>query len=233
MKYRDIRAVVFPTVSLALFLLFLSPVKLLSQSPDPGRFSESIEAFRTWDEKNSFPEDAVLFVGSSSIRMWKSAAAFPQYPVINRGFGGAHISDVLYYIEDVVLKYEPGVIVFYAGDNDIAGDKTPERVLADYRMFVKSVHNKMPDTEIIYVPIKPSIKRWQKWPEMLKANRRISEFCDSNAKLHFADIITPMLETGNPPSAAVFLDDGLHLSGTGYEIWNKTVGELLQKVLKQ
>ncbi|HKK45627.1 MAG TPA: hypothetical protein VJ964_08900, partial [Balneolaceae bacterium] len=93
-----------------------APVK----DPDPQRFQQEIDNFKLWDAKNSYPNQAILFVGSSSIRFWKSHDAFPNYPVINRGFGGAHISDVQHYYRQVIGKYHPSIIVFYCGDNDIA-----------------------------------------------------------------------------------------------------------------
>ena len=99
----------------------------LAQAPDPGRFAEEIELFELWDEKNSFPEDAILFVGSSSIRMWPTASAFPGKRVINRGFGGSEISDVIHYYDQLVGHYQPAMIFLYAGDNDIGRGKAPIR----------------------------------------------------------------------------------------------------------
>lgn len=118
--------------------------------PDPARFAKSpdgdevyIESFEYWDEKNSVPDDAVLFVGSSSIRKWPTSRYFPFVPVINRGFGGSHISDVNYYLDKTVLKYAPRAIVLYAGDNDIASGKSALRVFEDYKSFVARVNEKL------------------------------------------------------------------------------------------
>ena len=138
--------------------------------PEPVRFQADIEAFRDWDTKNAFPADAVLFVGSSSIRMWPTAVDFPDLPVINRGFGGSQIPDVLLHLDSVVLKYRPAVVVFYAGDNDVNSGRTPEQVLADYRTFVERVRAGRTDTRFVFVPIKPSLARWTLWPEMQRAN---------------------------------------------------------------
>ena len=87
---------------------------------------------KLWDKKNTSPSDPIVFVGSSSIRKWETANYFPELPIVNRGFGGAHISDVNYFINETVLKYGPKVIVFYAGDNDINYGKTPKNVFLDY-----------------------------------------------------------------------------------------------------
>ena len=132
--------------------------------PDPSRFEAEIKAFEAWDRQNSFPPHAVLFVGSSSIRKWQTAEGFPDLPVINRGFGGSHVSEVNHFVERIVFKYSPRVIVFYAGDNDIADGKSPERVFHDFQTFAELVHGRLPETRLIYLPIKPSLARWNKWP---------------------------------------------------------------------
>lgn len=200
--------------------------------PDPARFNAEVEAFAEWDQKNSTPPDAVLFAGSSSIRFWPTAERFPQLPVINRGFGGSHISDVNHFIDQTVLKYQPATIVFYAGDNDIAGGKTADRVLADYRIFVERVMASRPDTDILFVAIKPSLARWNRWPAMKDANEKIRAYSASRPHLHFADIAPPMLGADGKPKPALFRDDGLHLTPAGYDIWTDVVSQALAAVRK-
>ena len=102
-------------------------------------FESEIAAFEKWDRQNAVPRDAILFVGSSSIRLWQTADSFPDLPVINRGFGGSTIADVNHFADRIVFKYKPRVIVFYAGDNDIAGGKSPQQVFADFKQFVERV----------------------------------------------------------------------------------------------
>ncbi|MDG2375691.1 MAG: hypothetical protein P8M18_05000, partial [Woeseiaceae bacterium] len=101
--------------------------------PDPGRFTNAIETFSVWDNKNSFPEGAILFVGSSSVRFWSTATAFPGKPIINRGFGGSEISDVIHFYAQVIKPYAPTKIFLYAGDNDIAHGKMAVQVFEDYK----------------------------------------------------------------------------------------------------
>lgn len=199
-------------------------------NPDPARFAAEIDAFRQWDEKNTTPPDAVLFAGSSSMRFWPTAERFPQMPVINRGFGGSHISDVNHFIQETVLKYRPATVVFYAGDNDLAGEKTPERVLADYTAFVDRVLSTRPDTEILFVAIKPSLARWALWPVMQDANARIKAYSTTRPHLHFADIAPPMLGADGKPKPELFRDDGLHLTPAGYDIWTEVVGQALTAI---
>jgi lysophospholipase L1-like esterase len=194
-------------------------------SPDPalGRFESEIAAFEKWDRQNAFPKDAILFVGSSSIRMWQTAEAFPDAPVINRGFGGSTIADVNHYFDRVVAKYKPRAIIFYAGDNDIAAGKPPQKVYEDFLEFVRLVRDRLAETPIYFISIKPSIARLKMWPDMQKTNQLVRELCGKNHQLKFVDIATPMLAGRDAPSKDLFLDDGLHLNDKGYELWIKVL----------
>lgn len=210
---------------------------VLAESPakdesrvDPARFESEIAAFEWQDAKNTAPRDAVLFVGSSSIRMWPAAKHFPNDTVINRGFGGAHISDVVHFVDRIVLPYKPRAIVFYAGDNDIAAGKSPERVAADYGNFCDIVQSKLPGTPIIFISIKPSLARWSKWPAMREANRLIEDYSKSNDHLEYVDIAKPMIGAKGEPRKELFIADGLHLSEKGYRVWVDAVGPIVKKV---
>jgi lysophospholipase L1-like esterase len=198
--------------------------------PDPARFEADIRAFEAWDRQNSVPPNAVLFVGSSSIRLWQTADSFPDLPVINRGFGGSHTSDVNHYASRIVLKYRPRTIVFYAGDNDIADGKSPEQVSEDFRKFVELVRGGLPATHVLYLPIKPSLDRWAKWPKMLETNSRILEFIRRNNQLSYVDTATPMLGADGMPRRELFLDDGLHLNQTGYRLWSDILRDQLKSI---
>lgn len=188
--------------------------------PNPARFAAEIEVFADWDSKNAFPHEAILFVGSSSIRMWPTAESFPNLPVINRGFGGAHISDVNHYVDQVVLKYRPRVVAFYCGDNDIADGKSPEQVLADFKQFVANVQESLPKTRIIYLPIKPSLARWDKWSRMEEANALVERLAENDKRLSYVDTATPMLGPDGRPRKELFLADGLHMNAAGYRLWS-------------
>lgn len=187
--------------------------------PDPLRFKKEIDAFIEWDSRNSVPADAILFVGSSSIRLWATHDCFGDMTVINRGFGGSHIWDVNYFAESIVLPYKPKVIVFYAGDNDIAGKKSPKRVLKDYQSFVKLVGAKLPNTSIVFIAIKPSQARWSLWGGMKEANSMIRDFSSGDDKLFFVDTSVALLDSTGKPDKRFFLEDGLHFNEAGYKIW--------------
>ena len=199
--------------------------------PDPNRFAEQIESFAQWDARNAVPAEPLLFVGSSSIRMWRTRESFPELPVINRGFGGSHISDVLHFAERIVLPYEPRAIIFYAGDNDVAGGKSAERVLNDYRRFVGLVHTNLPRARVIFVTIKPSGRRWSLWPEMNTANELIQAFSDKDDRLFFADLAAPLMGDDGKPDDRLFLKDRLHLNPAGYAAWTKALRPILQRAL--
>ena len=192
-----------------------------TNAKNSSRWEKAIGAFEAWDAKNSFPADGVLFVGSSSIRMWRTQESFAKLGVINRGFGGSQISDVNRFAKRIVLKYEPRLIVFYAGDNDIAAGKRPEQVLKDYTAFIKIVHDALPRTPIIYMAIKPSGSRWSLWPKMDKANSVIRQLCVKDTRLFFVDGASPLLGENGEPDDKFYLDDKLHLSADGYKVWTK------------
>lgn len=203
------------------------------RDPDPNRFADEMASFAAWDSKNAVPVESILFVGSSSIRMWRTHESFPDLPVVNRGFGGSHISDVIHFAERIVLPYAPKMIVFYAGDNDVAGGKSARRVLDDYRKFVALVHAKLPTTRIAFITIKPSGSRWSLWPEMRKANGLIKKFSDGDKRLGFADLATPLLGPDGKPESALFLGDQLHLNAKGYAVWTRHLRPVIEKALSQ
>ena len=219
--------------ALAFVILAVLPVgDQFQDDPDPSRFAGEMDTFAEWDARNTVPEHPVVFVGSSSIRFWPSALYFPDLPVVNRGFGGSHISDVNYYIEHVVLKYAPRAIVFYAGDNDIGAGKPPAQVFDDYKAFVKRVHAEYPKTLIFFVPIKPSIARWTLWPTMQEANTMIEKQALNDPRLFYVDMATPMLGPDGTPDPDIFLEDGLHLNRAGYDLWSQILRPRLHGALE-
>jgi lysophospholipase L1-like esterase len=198
-------------------------------TPDPARFDAEIREFESWDAKNAVPPNAILFVGSSSIRMWPTAESFPALPVINRGFGGSHISDVNHFAHRIVLKYKPRTIVFYAGDNDIAAGKSPQQVADDFLSFTKLVHDRLPDTRILFLPVKPSIARWKLWPQMQQANALVENLAERNEQLDYVDTATPMLTADKKPRNDIFLNDGLHMNAAGYRAWTEILAPHLTR----
>ena len=225
--YRDQKLLLF--LILNLFFTCAAGFKTQPVIPGPERFSSEIDTFIQWDKKNSYPQNAVLFVGSSSIRLWNTALSFPNLPVINRGFGGSQISDVNYYYKQIVKKYKPSKIIFYAGDNDIAAGKSAEQVLQDYQIFIEKVEQDFPETQVFYLPIKPSLRRWSLWSEMSAANAKIKEFIDTKPNLFYIDTATAMLNLKLEPNPDLFIDDGLHLNDQGYQLWREILSPYIEQ----
>lgn len=200
--------------------------------PDPKRWESAIAKFEAAEAKNPAPKNAILFVGSSSIRMWKLGESYPDRQAINRGFGGSTLADSIYYFDRVIAPLRPRVIVVYAGDNDIAKGLTAEETFADFKTLAGRISEKLPESKVIYIAIKPSIKRWDLWPVMKATNDVIAAWCETRDGFCFADIARPMLETADgKPDPELFAKDGLHLSKTGYAVWKAVLDPLLEKAL--
>ena len=220
-----------PTLLVLLFLMAGLSVMLRSQerveNPDPHRFDEEIGRFLKWDRQNAVPPEGVLFIGSSSIRGWMTREYFPELPVINRGFGGSHLSDVIYFADQIALPYHPAVVVIYAGDNDIAFGKPAGQVVEDFQTLTKMLQDSLSGVAIIYLPIKPSLARWQMWPEMKKANEQIHRLIQQDSKMYYADTAAPMFMENGELNPTLFIEDGLHLTPAGYRLWSDVLAPVI------
>lgn len=198
------------------------------RAQDPTRFEADIQAFERADLVSPPPADPVLFVGSSSVRMWTSLAAdFPDYPVMNRGFGGSHMSDLLYYFDRVVAVYDPALILVYEGDNDLAGGKSVDQVYADYLRFVALVQERLPEADVAFIATKGSPSRAQYLEVTRQLNERLEALAATDARLWFIDVFTPMLNESGQPRPELFGSDMLHMNAAGYELWRSIVEPVL------
>lgn len=223
---KPIKAPLYPALLAGILMLFAASQSAHAQE----QWEEAIQAFEQMDETDPPPEGAILFAGSSSIRMWSTLAEdFPDARVINRGFGGSQMSDLIHFADRIVTPYSPRLILVYEGDNDIAANKTAEQVFADYQQFVSLVHDQLPDTRIAFIAIKPSLARRALMEEMRKANGLIEEYASARDQLDYIDIFTPMLGEDGEPLPDVFLDDGLHMNAAGYAIWTEAVRPYLAR----
>jgi lysophospholipase L1-like esterase len=196
----------------------------LSAAADPAqpdKWEATIKKFEEADAKAQPAPGGIVFVGSSSIRLWRLSEGFPDLPVINRGFGGSQLADSVRYADRIVTPYRPRVVVLYAGDNDIAAGKSPETIRDDYRNFVAAVRAKLPCTKIVFISIKPSPSRWKLADKAREANRLIREDQRCDRCQSFVDVWPDMLGADGQPRAELFVADKLHLSPAGYEIWTK------------
>jgi lysophospholipase L1-like esterase len=193
-------------------------------------FAAEINAFADADHESPPPKEAIVFVGSSSIRLWKTLEQdFPNHQVINRGFGGSQIIDSVNYADRIVIPYQPKHIVLYAGGNDINAGKSPEQVLADFQAFVQKVRQVLPNVKISYISIAPNPARWAQIGRIREANRLISTYAHYDGRISFIDVFPHMLGRNGQPRPDIFVADRLHMNEKGYEIWRKIVGDHLDK----
>ena len=199
-----------------------------AQPHTPRQFQAEIDSITADDTAHPPPADAVLFVGSSSIRLWTTLAEdFRGVPTINRGFGGSFIADSTFYADRIVVPYRPRLIVMYAGDNDIAEGRSAQQVIDDFKAFVVRVRRDLPDVAIAWLSIKPSVARAALWPQMRTVNRAIARWAQTHEGVTFVDVATKMLDAHGKPRPELLREDGLHMLAAGYAIWIEALKPVL------
>jgi lysophospholipase L1-like esterase len=212
-----------------LILLPVLTARAQSEYTRAKLWETEISAFAEIDRKQTPPENAVLFVGSSSIRMWENLrSSFPNLKVINRGFGGSRLEDVNHYFDRIVTPYQPKTIVLYAGENDIQEGVTPEVVAESYRKFARMTREKLPKTKILYVSLKPSPSRWKIAGQFRKANELIKTETENDKRAQFINVWSGMLGADGEPLPEIFLSDKLHMNEKGYAIWRGVLAKYLR-----
>ena len=194
------------------------------------RWEPTIAGFEEQDRLHPPPTDAIVFVGASSIVRWNLPESFPELgaKVINRGFGGSLIADSVKYADRIVIPYKPRIVVLYAGDNDVAANATDDEISNQFAAFDQKVHAALPDATIIFISIKPSIRRWQ-WIDTIRAvNARIKDYTTKHPHLVYVDIEHQMLGADGKPNPDLLVADGLHMTSVGYQIWNAALGPLVK-----
>jgi lysophospholipase L1-like esterase len=215
-------------IGLCCLIICAAAVSAQQTPASPNRWEADIKKFEEADRQNPPAKSAVVFVGSSSIRMWKDLAEdFPDTKVINRGFGGSQLADSTYYADRIVIPYQPRMVVLYAGDNDLAAGKTPQQVFEDYKAFVSRVREKLPNAKIAFISIKPSLARVKLMEQMRATNELIRGYAAAGKNLVFIDVFPPMLNQAGQPRPELFIQDGLHMNREGYDIWRKVVAPYL------
>jgi lysophospholipase L1-like esterase len=204
------------TVILLAALLAASSATAQQQT---DRWEKYVAAYEEADRTSPPPKGEIVFVGSSTIRRWDVASYFPGSKIINRGIDGTELADAVRYIDRLVLRYEPRLVVVYAGDNDIGYGKLSEQVSVDFERFVRAVHARLPETRILYIGVKPSPLRWLQVDRMRMANQVIRSICERDDRLAFLDFDNLMLGWDEKPRKELYADDGLHLSPLGYQVW--------------
>jgi lysophospholipase L1-like esterase len=231
-----LKMIKLPKKLILIFGLFIIlPIIAFSQN-DYARahlWEKEIKTFAELD-KREFPEkNGVLFVGSSSIRGWRTVADdFPDFRTINRGFGGSHLEDVNFYAEQIVFPYKPKLIVLYAGENDLVAGKSIERVFSDFKNFVSIIHKRLPKTRLIFVSLKPSPARREFTAKFMELNDLIEAETKKDKRLSYVDVWSPMLDANGQPKKEIFQNDKLHINAEGYKIWRAALLAPIKKGLK-
>lgn len=198
--------------------------------PDPARFEEAIQKFAKDDQTVQRSTVGTLFVGSSSIRLWPLDESFPGNNYLNRGFGGAHISDMLHFADRVIFRYQPKQIVFFCGVNDIAYGKPPARVFRDFKRFVTRLRQACPGTRLIVLANKPSPKREKFLENVRQLNHLLSGYAQQHSDMTLVSAtFDELLTTENAIRGELFVDDGIHLNSDGYRLWTSAVQRELQR----
>jgi lysophospholipase L1-like esterase len=214
----------FLTVTFILIVQFV-----FSQQPP---FWNDIRAFKKQDSLHMPPAHEILFIGSSSFTKWTDVQNyFPNYPIINRGFGGSTLLDVMIYADNVILPYKPKQIVIYCGENDLAYSDTVSAQTVAYRFItlfemIRHVWEKVP---IDFISIKPSPSRAKLMPKMVEANQMIESFLKTKSNAAFIDVYHKMLDANGKPIGEIFGPDSLHMNAKGYAIWQKEIEPHLVK----
>lgn len=200
---------------------------LCSPAGVQAKWDKEMAAFAAKDEQSPFAPGGVLFVGSSSIRLWPVEKAFPDHRVLNRGFGGSQIRDSIEWFDRVIAPHRPRLIVFYAGGNDIHSGKPAATVIADARELFEKIHSALPETQVFYLSIAPNPARWKEIETVREVNKAVRAMAGELAFLRFVDVGAAMLGEDGLPLPSIFRPDQLHMNESGYEIWNRIVKPLL------
>ncbi len=199
-------------------------------SPDPARFDADIAAFEAEDRATPPPAGATLFVGSSSIRYWDVARAFPTLRTIRRGYGGSHVSDTLHFFGRIVLRYRPSLVVFYAGDADVSGGKDARTIATDTLALVGRIHAQLPATAVVVIGTKPSPLHWPHIATIRDANRRVRDGLAGDGLAAFVDVEAALLGPDGQPRNDYYTENRLNLNDRGYEAWTAAVRPAVERL---
>lgn len=228
------RRIFFLTVLIILVSLSCAPLNKYSDLPEVKAWESEIEKFEQLDVTKSYPSDAILFAGSSSIRLWSTIGKdMTPYNVIQRGYGGAKLSDFAVYADRIIYPHPCKAIVIFIA-NDISGnenDKSPLEVSQLFRKTLYIIRRKFVDTPVFWISVTPTPSRWAVWPEIKEANGMIKEICESHRNTYFIDTEKYFFNSSGLPRSELFIEDKLHLNTEGYKIWSGIIKNELDNVL--
>jgi lysophospholipase L1-like esterase len=209
-------------------LLFTFVQAQVTQPP----FWNDIQRFKSQDSTSSPGKDAILFVGSSSFTKWTDVNEyFPGYRIINRGFGGSSLPDLIRYADEIIFPYEPKQVVIYCGENDLATSDTvtAQMVFDRFKTLFGMIRTKMPAVTVAFVSLKPSPSREQLWPKMIEVNKKVKKFLKKKKNTAFIDVYHGMFNADGTVMRDIFVEDNLHMNAKGYAIWQQIMKPYLLK----
>jgi len=214
----------------ALIVLFTFLFFAQGQAQDPLRFQSEIDQLILRNSSNKIKRP-IVFAGSSSFRLWKSIQKdLGNDQIINNGFGGSHFSDLVYFLDPLILDLNPKALYIYEGDNDLADGKDPEQIVYQASQLIKLVKSQIPDLQVFVVGAKPSIQRWAIKPSYIRFNMYLKEYCFETDDVTFIDVWRPMLGSDGQPKQDLFIEDGLHMNEDGYKIWTEKIKPTLNGI---
>jgi lysophospholipase L1-like esterase len=221
-----------PPVICKIALVFLLLFNIAYSQDQKPAFWNDIQLFKKQDSANFPGIGKILFVGSSSFTKWTDVQSyFPSYPIINRGFGGSSLPDVIRYSDDIIFPYQPKQIVIYCGENDFAASDTvsAETVIERFEELFSLIRSRYKNVPIAYISMKPSPGRKHLMPKFLVANMAIKNFLKKKRKAAFVDVYYKMLKPDGSPIDDIFIEDKLHMNAKGYALWKKAIEPYLKK----
>jgi lysophospholipase L1-like esterase len=231
---RKASTAIFTFLPLVLFFVYsCSPLNKYKESVKG--WEADIRSFEHQDSITRYPDDAILFMGSSSIRLWSTLQEdMKPYHTIQRGFGGSKISDVAWYTPRIVYPHKVQAVVIFVA-NDITGsdeDKTPQEIAGLFNNIVKTIRRKLPAVPIFYIEVTPTESRWKVWPQIRQGNELVKKQCERMHDVYFIDASQHFLNAEGKPNAALFRADKLHLNSAGYKVWTGVIKKKLDEVLR-
>jgi lysophospholipase L1-like esterase len=200
------------------------------QDIDLDRFQSQIEAYLESDKLAPPPKQGILFIGSSIFRQWTNLTSdMAPLPVFNRAFGGSRTIEILHYMDKIVLPYQPAMIVYYCGSNDINNGENADTIAARFREFAARVHKELPGTRIFFVSINRAPQKQDRWGTVDEANRLVRGFCEKDKRLGFIDVNPALFDSEGRPKLDLYQEDGLHFKPQAYAEFTAIIKPVLQK----
>ncbi len=211
---------IFSTIVLIIFI-----VPAFGQ--DPSRFQKEVDSIVALN-RSVKTSNLVLFTGSSSIRMWHDLkSTFPDHNIVNLGFGGSEMADLLFYVDKLIISFAPTQVFIYEGDNDISFGRTSQQILSTADSILSRVRMKLPETELVFISPKPSLARWKLKEQYEIFNKQLEAWTKRKKRVRYADVWSAMLDSQGNVRQDLFIEDGLHLNEKGYSIWTNVLAKYL------